>query len=125
MAAILVTEDEHLTRTSVARALQLEAYDVEQAGDGETAIYCLRCKKFDAVVSDFSLPGTLTGLDVLMYYHQLYHQLCPHNLMVLMTASNVDPQKLHMIGAIYLPKPFSLNELLWVINRRLRLDRIA
>lgn len=120
MAAILVAEDEHLTRSCVARALQLEGYEVQEAGDGEAAIYCLRCKKFDAVISDFSLPGTLTGLDVLMFYHQLW----PHNLIVLITANNVDPQKLHMMGAIYLPKPFSLDELLWVINRRLRLEPI-
>jgi CheY-like chemotaxis protein len=121
MAAILVAEDEHLTRWTIARALQFEAYEVQEVGNGEAAIYLLRDKNFDAVISDYQLPGTLTGLDVLRDYHQRY----PTRPMVLITAQNGETRKqIEAIGGIYVSKPFLLEDLLRIINGRLRIEQI-
>jgi CheY-like chemotaxis protein len=96
----------------------LEAYEVQEVGNGEAAVYLLRGKRFDAVISDYQLPGTLTGLDVLRDYHQLY----PTRPMVLITAQDGETRKqVESIGGIYIAKPFLLEDLLQIINRRLRI----
>jgi len=81
MASILVAEDEQLTRWNVAQTLRLESYEVDEAPDGETAIELIRNKSFDAVISDYLMPGRFTGLDVLKEFRQTH----PDSLIVLLT----------------------------------------
>jgi DNA-binding NtrC family response regulator len=115
MLTILVAEDENLARWSVAEFLREEKYDVDEAPDGETAINLIDSKRFDAVISDYRMPGGLTGLDVLRHYH---HR-CPDKAKVLMTAQNdVAQTEVEAIGGTYLSKPFLLEDLLGIINRR-------
>jgi DNA-binding NtrC family response regulator len=116
MARILVAEDEHLTRWSVARTLRFARYEVDEARDGETAVKLLRTETYDAVVSDFRMPGVVNGLDVLTYYHAL----CPKNPVILITAQDQGVQKsLEALGGIYIRKPFFVEDLLAILEKRL------
>lgn len=115
MANILVAEDEQLTRWSVSETLREERFVVDEAGDGQTAIRLMDVKTFDAVISDYSMPGALTGLDVLKHYHQR----CPNKLKVLITAQNPDAKKeVERMGGVYLQKPVFLEDLVAIVNRR-------
>jgi two-component system response regulator HydG len=115
MAAILVAEDEHLTRWTVAKSLRMDSHKVDEARDGKTAIRLIESKSFDAVVSDYRMPGALTGLDVLKYYHQLF----PEKPKVLLTgrANDYTLETLETIHAIYVPKPFLVEDLLGILDR--------
>src|SRR5205814_7605917 len=61
---ILVVDDERAVRESLRRALELEGYEVDLAGDGEEALYRLGSNgEPDAVILDVLMPG-VDGLEV-------------------------------------------------------------
>ena len=61
---ILVVDDERAVRDSLRRALELEGYQIELAGDGREALYRLDSDvQPDAVILDVLMPG-LDGLEV-------------------------------------------------------------
>jgi len=61
---ILVVEDDPRMADLLRRGLIFEGYQVEQAGDGETALQTIRTELPDLVVLDLMLPGELDGLEV-------------------------------------------------------------
>src|ERR1700751_4924833 len=63
MAPVPVVEDEHPVRRALERALRLDLYDVELAGDGEEALDALAKPPPDAVILDIGMPK-LDGLEV-------------------------------------------------------------
>ncbi len=61
---ILVVEDDPRMADLLRRGLIFEGYQVELAGDGETALSNSRDRLPDLVVLDLMLPGALDGLEV-------------------------------------------------------------
>ena len=119
MKTILVAEDEQFTRWSVSEFLRREHFDVTEAEDGLTAIKLIDQKTFDAVVSDYLMPGGVNGLDVLRHYHKLW----PEKLAVLVTGQDgVTKSGVEAIGGIYLRKPVFLEELLGILSSRIHED---
>lgn len=59
---ILIAEDDADTREALARVLG--AYEVEQAGDGRTALELIKSGRPELVLLDVDIPG-LDGLEVL------------------------------------------------------------
>ena len=60
---ILVADDDRAIREAVARALELEGYEVLTAADGVAALEAVAAQRPDAVVLDVMMP-TLDGLGV-------------------------------------------------------------
>jgi two-component system, OmpR family, response regulator MprA len=56
MARVLVVDDEPAVRRALERALRLDRYDVELAGDGEEALDALAKAPPDAVILDIGMP---------------------------------------------------------------------
>ncbi|HUQ63515.1 MAG TPA: response regulator transcription factor [Acidimicrobiales bacterium] len=63
-ARILVVDDDPTVRALLSRYLQLEGYEVSEAGDGATALNSIKEHPPDLVLLDRVLPGE-DGLDVL------------------------------------------------------------
>jgi hypothetical protein len=62
------------------------------------------------------MSGGVNGLDVLTYYHAL----CPENPAVLMTAQDGEMRnRVEALGGIYIRKPFFVEDLLAILNKRL------
>ena len=61
---ILIVEDEPILRANLCELLTREGYEVEGAGDGETALRMALDQGFAAVVSDIRLPG-MDGMTLL------------------------------------------------------------
>src|SRR5438045_9164415 len=63
--AILVVDDDQAVRDSLRRALALQGYDVELAGDGEEALFKLRANPHatDLLVVELLMPR-LDGLEL-------------------------------------------------------------
>src|SRR5919202_2368636 len=60
---ILVVEDDPKLAELLARSLREQAYAVDIAGDGESALYHAAVTPYDALVLDVTLPGR-SGLEV-------------------------------------------------------------
>jgi two-component system copper resistance phosphate regulon response regulator CusR len=115
---ILVIEDEARIRSFLARGLEAEGYSVEGAADGRAGLALALGASWDLVVLDLLLPG-LGGLDVLRELHRER----PAVPVLVVSARSDLPTKLRgfELGATdYLPKPFSLAELLARVRVQLR-----
>ena len=115
---ILVIEDEARIRSFLARGLEAEGYSVEGAADGHAGLALALGPSWDLVVLDLLLPGR-GGLDVL---RELHRERPAMPVLVLSARSDL-PTKLRgfeLGAADYLPKPFSLAELIARVRVQLR-----
>ncbi|HKX32004.1 MAG TPA: response regulator transcription factor [Blastocatellia bacterium] len=120
MGALLIVEDELHLAAGLRFNLEAEGYQVEIAGDGETALEILRenPEMFEAVVLDVMLPGK-DGFEVATELRQS-GQFVP----ILMLTARSRPEDVlrgFEAGADdYLPKPFELAILIARIKGLLR-----
>ena len=54
---ILVVDDDQQIRFMLRMALEREGYELDEAGDGKTAMALLASKPFDLVITDIIMPG--------------------------------------------------------------------
>src|SRR5579863_5891322 len=116
-ATILVVEDEEKLRRVVELQLKAAGFEVEQAGTVEQAMRL--ADRADVVLTDLRLPG-VSGLELLANLRRQDS----HTPVIVMTAfgsieTAVEAMK---AGAVdFLPKPFSLDHLMTVVNKALEL----
>lgn len=120
---ILVVDDEISLQETLTYKLQKEGYQVEVAGDGLTALELARSINPDLIILDVMLPG-MDGFEVCRTLRQ------ETNIPVLMLTARDDEIDrvvgLEVGADDYLPKPFSMRELIArvkVLLRRVRLMR--
>ena len=120
---ILVVDDEIALQETLTYNLKKEGYHVEVAGDGITALDLFRSSKPDLVILDVMLPG-MDGFEICRTLRQ------ESNTPVLMLTARDDEIDrvvgLEVGADDYLPKPFSMRELIArvkAILRRVRLIR--
>lgn len=107
---ILVVEDDAQMAQLLAQGLREEAYDVQVARDGATALEVTRTRPFDVVLLDVMLPG-MSGLEVARQLRCRKEDVG----VLMLTARDAVPD---VVGGLdagaddYLTKPFSLQELL-------------
>jgi CheY-like chemotaxis protein len=108
MARILIVEDEAVSRLALTEFLTSEGYSVESAASGEAALKVMCSQRFDAVITDYTQPGKLNGIDVLTEFERLN----PGRAKLLMTAHLPGQKGEQAIGAIHIAKPIQLEQLL-------------
>ncbi len=119
-ARILVVEDETHLAQGLLFNLQADGFEVEIAGDGETALAALAKNdpRFDAVLLDVMLPGK-DGFTVARELREKQNYVPV--LMLTARGRPEDVLKGFAAGADdYLPKPFDLSILLARLNSLLR-----
>ena len=110
---ILLVEDDSSLATSLERVLALAGYGVTVATCGEVGCERAGENRFDAVVTDFKLPG-LSGLDLVKQIHATNGRVP----IILMTAHGTAELAIEATkwGAYdYLLKPFEMPDLLAMI----------
>jgi len=118
MARVLVVDDEPAVRRALERALRLDRYDVELAGDGEEALDALAKSPPDAVILDIGMPK-LDGLEVC----RRMRQAGDRTPILMLTARDAIDDRVAGLDAgadDYLIKPFALRELLARVRALLR-----
>jgi two-component system copper resistance phosphate regulon response regulator CusR len=119
---ILVVEDEPRILAFVRRGLEAQGFAVDAAADGVTALRCAREHRYDLVVLDLLLPG-LDGLTLLRELSRTAPELP-----VLILSARADVQtklRAFELGAHdYVPKPFSLDELIARVRVQLRVSGV-
>jgi two-component system response regulator RegX3 len=120
---VLVVDDEEAIRDSVAYSLRAEGLEVECCADGNSAVAAVADDSFDLVVLDLMLPD-ISGMEVARRVR------ASSDVPILMlTARNAEADVVlgFETGADdYVPKPFSMRELVSrarAILRRRELDR--
>jgi two-component system, OmpR family, response regulator MprA len=108
---ILVVDDEPAVRESLRRALQLEGYGVELAGDGSEALYRLESREVepDGIVLDVLMPE-VDGLEVARRLRRTGSRVP----ILMLTARDEIADRVAGLDAgadDYLVKPFALEEL--------------
>jgi len=108
---ILVVDDEPAVRESLRRALQLEGYGVELAGDGAEALYRLESRELepDGIVLDVLMPE-VDGLEVARRLRRSGSRVP----ILMLTARDEIADRVAGLDAgadDYLVKPFALEEL--------------
>lgn len=105
---ILVVDDEEDLRSAIVQTLVEEGFAVDEAGDGESAIFKATAWEYDAVVLDLMLPNK-SGWEVLGELRQ-----SKSTPVLILSAKDTVPDRVRGLndGADdYLVKPFSLEEL--------------
>jgi two-component system response regulator MprA len=106
---ILVVDDEPALRSSLERALGLDAYEVELAEDGSAALDRLALAPVDAVVLDVAMPK-VDGLEVC----RRLRAAGDRTPVLMLTARDAIDDRVDGLDAgadDYLVKPFALREL--------------
>ena len=115
---VLIIDDEPLMRISIADALKDEGCQVKVAATGLEGVDLIKKEPFEIVISDLRLPG-MDGLQIL----QTCKEVSPKTGVIVITAhGSVETAVGAMkMGAYdYITKPFSMDELLLIVNRLLK-----
>ena len=107
---ILLVEDSLQLNKALSTVLKRNSYIVDSAFDGEEALLYIKQSTYDAIILDIMLPK-VNGLEILK---QVRSQKLETPI-IMLTAKSTTEDKIHGLdlGADdYLPKPFSVDELL-------------
>ena len=114
---ILIAEDERDLNRLLVKKLTAESYSVDACANGEEALDCLACARYDAVILDIMMPH-LDGFSVCRSAREM-----SNSPIILLTAKSTEDDKLkgYDCGADdYMTKPFSPRILLAKADALLR-----
>lgn len=115
---LLYAEDEISMSEAVVDILRYHKYLVDAVYDGEEALAFAQSEQYDGILLDIMMPK-LNGLEVLQKLRQAG---CKTPILLLTAKSEVEDriEGLDMGADDYLPKPFSMGELLARVRAMLR-----
>lgn len=108
---VLVVEDDLLIRLMLVEALQDDGYAVVEAANVLEAVAAIgRNPSFDALVTDVDMPGYLTGLDLAA----MVASVSARTQIIVVSGRDVSEDV--EIGWAFMPKPYSLDQLLNLLD---------
>ena len=107
---VLVVDDDRAIRESLARALELDGYEVSLAPDGAAALATIRAERPDVAIVDLMMPN-IDGLTVCRVLRAERDRL-PILMLTARTETTDRVAGLDAGADDYLAKPFELPELL-------------
>jgi DNA-binding NtrC family response regulator len=114
MATLLIVDDDTLIRDTLHEFLS-EKHECHTADRAEQALSYLEVEKYDAVITDVSMPG-MTGREILMYV-QNQHPTTPV-IVISGKPDGADGKSLVEMGAFaYITKPFQLDDIEETVER--------
>jgi DNA-binding NtrC family response regulator len=114
---ILIVDDESVIRRTIRDILEMNHYEVDEAGDGVTCLAKVKQKKFDVIFLDIRMPR-VDGLEVL----EQLQTICPETSVVMISGHGNIETAVECVkkGAFdYLSKPLDLNRILITIRNAL------
>ncbi len=113
---ILIIEDELQTVMILCRALANAmngAHQIDVCPLADVALKRLQYEQFDLIITDLCMPGT-SGLELIRHVRQTNPQTRP--MLITGFGSPQVESQVRRLGAVYLPKPFSLQEFIGAIR---------
>ena len=116
--SILIVDDEYGVRSGIRTILEMEGYEVGEAGDGAGALRALDERDYDVALLDYRLPDT-DGLSLLQTMKQ---RGCDAMVCMITAYANIDTAIAATRQGVdfFLPKPFSPDDLEGVVATLLR-----
>ena len=112
MARVRVVEDESSLREVVAEALEDSGHRTTVASDGAQAIRRLAEQEFDVVISDITMPGGMSGIDLVEYI-----RAANHSTKVVLVSGHARAQLPDLPEhTTFLPKPYRIGQLLALVK---------
>jgi two-component system OmpR family response regulator len=111
---VLVVEDDRSVRETLGMVLECYQYDVELVESGEAAIERIRSQWPDLLLLDLSLAG-MCGEEVYAAIQRAFGRVPP--TLVLSAVQHGELRVRDLPGVRFLPKPYTLDELLEAIRR--------
>ncbi|MFM2071786.1 MAG: hypothetical protein RLZZ623_2049 [Actinomycetota bacterium] len=118
---VLVVDDDRAIREALARALELDGYEVDLASDGAAALATIRETRPDVAIVDVMMPN-IDGLTLCRVLRAERDRL-PILMLTARTETSDRVAGLDAGADDYLPKPFELPELLARLRALLRRSR--
>ena len=117
-ARILVVDDEYGVRSGIRQILEIEGYEVEEAGTGAEALALLERARFDVALLDYRLPD-IDGLSILQTIKATGLGL---TTCMITAYANIDTAiaATRQGADFFLPKPFLPDDLLGVVETLVR-----
>ena len=115
---ILVVDDEHNLRMTIAANLELEGFEVMEAASAEAALALIDKQKFDLVLSDVRMPG-MNGVELFRHVHERKPEL-PVILMTAFALEGLVQEALREGAFTLLPKPFEIEHLVAALSSAVR-----
>jgi DNA-binding response OmpR family regulator len=118
MSRILVAEDSERIASFVLKGLQAAGFDVAHTADGAQVLQILKLSEFDLLILDIGLPGK-DGYQILEELRGTGNNI---PVIVLTARDSVDDTLASFAGGAddYMSKPFSFEELLARVKRRIK-----
>lgn len=116
---VLIVEDEEILRVTLCDDLQDAGFEVVTVSDSDSALLLLQSQRWDAIVTDLRLPGSIDGIQIL----ERAKVIDPSVSIIVMTAFatvNSAVEAMKKGADDYLTKPFESEELVMVLNRAVR-----
>jgi two-component system response regulator RegX3 len=120
---ILVVEDEEATREGLIDVLVFHGYDVDSAAEGPEGLDKALTGRYDLILLDIMLPG-IDGYEIC----DRVRTEDRHQPIIMLTAKSSDDEIIHglKLGADdYVPKPFSVQQLVLRIEAVLRRSQVG
>lgn len=108
MATLLLVEDEAGLRELVADVLTEFGHDTTVAEDGVMALQCLEGRAFDVVISDVSLPGGISGVELAEQVQQRHAR----TTVILVSGHSRAQLPALPAGVLFLSKPYRVQQLI-------------
>ena len=110
--AVLIVEDEPITRDILVRSMETAGFRTRSCATGEEALGILQAEGagIDWLLTDISLPGTVSGWVVGAEFHLSYP------LRPVIYASAREPTKRYTAGGVYVSKPCSPGKIVELIR---------
>jgi len=117
---ILLCDDSPVERLALGHFLRNSGYDVDEAGDGESAIQHLKNREVHLLLLDLQMPD-VDGFDVLTYM-QTHRRSLPVILLSGMPLDDIQ-HRMHVLPEPELPplllKPIDTDQLLGIVELQL------
>ena len=113
-ARVLVIDDDEHILALLGEALGTEGYEVQGAMDGADAIGAIRRSRPDVILLDLMMP-VLDGYSFLELYKQLPGPHAP--VIVITAAARAARGEVAGKAEEVIPKPFSVDHVLQIVNR--------
>jgi DNA-binding NtrC family response regulator len=117
MARILLVDDDEELLSLISEYLNAYGFQSERAANAAEARYCLEKSHFDAVLSDYSMPGE-SGLDLLSHVSSKYPGL-PFIMMSGSGYSTLKTEAMEMGSMEFIPKPFEFRKMVGLLEKAL------
>ncbi len=116
---ILIVDDEPFNRKLLRTILLQWGATVEEAHDGENALFLVNNKQYDLVLMDVRMPG-MTGIEITRRIRSHEKPEIRNLIIIALTASNDKEKEMKCLEAgmnAFLPKPFTEQQFFEVVNK--------